>query len=315
MAATGRDRRTRCNGLHLARALRVGMVIALVAVVCGLGVPLAGSGASWIAAAVAEDSHSPVSPAVAADDSLSAPTVPPADSRTLTVTIIADGQERWLSTEPVTVAELLSRAGVAVNGLDRVEPGLKTQVRPGMVVRVARVTRQRVRREIEIAVETTVHLDQRVHPPVVLHEGAPGRAVEVVEVWSRDGAETRRVLVSRQVMRRMQPRVVVRASAPLPSRGGDMLYMVATGYDPGPRSCGRWSSGHTAIGLHAGRGVVAVDPRVIPLGTRLYVEGYGDCIAGDVGSAIKGRRIDLGFDGYREALRWGRRTVRVTILE
>jgi 3D (Asp-Asp-Asp) domain-containing protein len=239
----------------------------------------------------------------------------PPTSTALTVTIIADGQECSLSSEPVTVGELLSRAGVALSLLDRVEPGLETPVTAGMAVRVARVTRERVRREIEISVETTVRLDERVHPPVVLHEGAPGRAVEVMEVWRRDGAETRRMLISRHVVKQMRPRVVVRASAPLPSRGGDMLYMVATGYDPGPRSCGRWASGRTAIGLHAGRGVVAVDPRVIPLGTRLYVEGYGNCIAGDVGSAIKGRRIDLGFDSYREAMRWGRRTVRVVVLQ
>jgi 3D (Asp-Asp-Asp) domain-containing protein len=67
--------------------------------------------------------------------------------------------------------------------------------------------------------------------------------------------------------------------------------------------------------MKAGKGVVAVDPRVIPLGTRLYIEGYGVAVAGDVGSAIKGRRIDLGFGTYAEAIRWGRRNVRVQILD
>jgi 3D (Asp-Asp-Asp) domain-containing protein len=91
--------------------------------------------------------------------------------------------------------------------------------------------------------------------------------------------------------------------------------MIATGYDPGPRSCGKYASGWTAIGMRAGRGVVAVDPRIIPLGTRLYVEGYGYAIAGDVGGAIKGYRIDLGHNTYGEARQVGRRRVRVYVLD
>jgi len=136
-----------------------------------------------------------------------------------------------------------------------------------------------------------------------------------LEVWTCDGEETRSTVISQRVVKRMTPRVVVRGDMSLPSRGGEVLYMEATGYDPGPRSCGRYASGYTAVGLRAGEGVVAVDPRVIPLGTRLYVEGYGECVAADVGGAIKGRRIDLGFDSYREAMNWGRRMVRVRILE
>jgi 3D (Asp-Asp-Asp) domain-containing protein len=75
------------------------------------------------------------------------------------------------------------------------------------------------------------------------------------------------------------------------------------------------NTNRTAMGLPAKYGVVAVDKRVIKLGTRLYVEGYGYAIAGDTGGAIKGTRIDLCFDEYNQALRWGRRTVRVHILK
>ena len=60
-------------------------------------------------------------------------------------------------------------------------------------------------------------------------------------------------------------------------------------------------------------GVVAVDPRVIPLGTLLYVEGYGFAIASDIGSAIKGNKIDLCYTTRKEALRFGRKKVRVHI--
>ncbi|MBV8530446.1 MAG: hypothetical protein JO104_03940, partial [Candidatus Eremiobacteraeota bacterium] len=69
--------------------------------------------------------------------------------------------------------------------------------------------------------------------------------------------------------------------------------------------------GMTAIGRRAGHGIVAVDPRVIPLGTRLYILGYGVAVAGDTGGAIVGHRIDLGFDSIRDAMLFGRRDVTV----
>jgi 3D (Asp-Asp-Asp) domain-containing protein len=71
--------------------------------------------------------------------------------------------------------------------------------------------------------------------------------------------------------------------------------------------------GKTALGIRVRKGVVAVDPRLIPLGTRLHVPGYGRGIAADVGVAIKGRIIDLWFPTRAAARKWGRRTVRITV--
>ena len=71
--------------------------------------------------------------------------------------------------------------------------------------------------------------------------------------------------------------------------------------------------GKTALGIPVGRGVVAVDPKLIPLGTRLHVPGYGRSIAADVGVAIKGRIIDLWMPSTRAARKWGRRTVTITV--
>ena len=71
--------------------------------------------------------------------------------------------------------------------------------------------------------------------------------------------------------------------------------------------------GRTASGLPVGAGVVAVDPSVIPLGTRLFIPGYGAGIAADTGSAIKGSIIDLWMPSTAAARRWGRRTVTITI--
>ena len=94
-----------------------------------------------------------------------------------------------------------------------------------------------------------------------------------------------------------------------------MFDMVATGYDASPETIGRGATGKTCTGRHAEYGVVAVDPRVIPLNTIVYVEGYGFALACDRGSAIKGRRIDLCFDSRYVANQYGRRHVRVHVLQ
>lgn len=71
--------------------------------------------------------------------------------------------------------------------------------------------------------------------------------------------------------------------------------------------------GRTALGIKTRKGVVAVDPKLIPLGTRLHVPGYGHAIAADVGTAIKGRLIDLWMPNHAAARKWGRRTVTITV--
>jgi cystine transport system substrate-binding protein len=93
---------------------------------------------------------------------------------------------------------------------------------------------------------------------------------------------------------------------PLPQASGAdrVLTVSATAYS---------LPGYTASGLHVGWGVVAVDPRVIPLGTRMTVPGYGEAIAADVGTAIIGDRIDLWFPTLAQAQAWGRRTVTIII--
>jgi 3D (Asp-Asp-Asp) domain-containing protein len=86
--------------------------------------------------------------------------------------------------------------------------------------------------------------------------------------------------------------------------GARTLTVTATGYS---------LPGHTATGLPVGFGVVAVDPSVIPLGTRLSIPGYGDGVAADTGTAVQGNTIDLWFPTLSDAMAWGRRTVTITL--
>jgi 3D (Asp-Asp-Asp) domain-containing protein/septal ring factor EnvC (AmiA/AmiB activator) len=86
--------------------------------------------------------------------------------------------------------------------------------------------------------------------------------------------------------------------------GGSTLTVTATGYA---------INGHTATGAPTGWGIVAVDPSVIPLGTRLSIPGYGSGVAADTGSAVRGATIDLWFPSLAQARAWGRRTVTITL--
>lgn len=76
-----------------------------------------------------------------------------------------------------------------------------------------------------------------------------------------------------------------------------------------------WTGNRTASGTIPHIGTVATDPKVIPTGTKLYIEGYGDAVAEDTGSAIKGNHIDLYMDSRDECLQFGRRTIEVEVKE
>jgi 3D (Asp-Asp-Asp) domain-containing protein/peptidoglycan hydrolase CwlO-like protein len=91
---------------------------------------------------------------------------------------------------------------------------------------------------------------------------------------------------------------------PPPPASGSKMTVSSTGY------C---LEGYTATGVPTSPGVVAVDPTVIPLGTRMYVPGYGEGVAADTGSAVKGRTIDVWFSSCADAMAWGRRTVTITL--
>lgn len=97
---------------------------------------------------------------------------------------------------------------------------------------------------------------------------------------------------------------------------GQTFIMESTAYSSDPAdTLGGGTVTATGQNLLTNPMAVAVDPNVIPLGTRLYVEGYGEAIASDTGGAIKGNIVDVHFSTYEQCIQWGRRQVKVTILE
>ena len=184
-------------------------------------------------------------------------------------------------------------------------------------------------------VVTWERIEHRTIPPRILHRltpslspgtskviarGTPGELEVRLRYAQRDGGAVHGSVVSSTVVRPSRPGIVADGIGYSPlaafeahgiarmgyfARGA--LEMVATAYTASCAGC----DGMTAIGRRAGYGIVAVDPRVIPLGTRLFIPGYGPAIAGDTGGSIVGHRIDLGFDSMRGALLFGRRAVKV----
>ncbi len=148
-------------------------------------------------------------------------------------------------------------------------------------------------------------------------DGAPGSLTRTYRLIERNGQVVGKELLKEE---RVEPKPTLYLMGKTgweTSRSGftrgRVLTLKATGYDPSPGQNGGVS--RTRVGTVPGFGQVAVDPRVIPLRTLLYIEGYGFAIANDTGGAIKGHRIDLCFESRAQAMRFGRQTVRVHVLK
>ena len=232
------------------------------------------------------------------------------------------GQRRQVRPAAATVGEALTALGVRLGPADRVYPAPGTPLVPAMRVTVER-------REWHAWVESRPlpFASQMVNDAAlfkgnetVRSAGHPGLKQRTVKVLYADGRPAVMVPGSWVVAEAPAPRVVaVGTRAMIASRGAfagrEYMIFEATAYYPGPRNFGGGVGPRTAIGMIARRGVVAVDPSVIPLGTHLYIEGYGYAVAGDTGGNIQGRRIDLCYNTYDEAIQFGRQPVKVFILD
>jgi len=238
--------------------------------------------------------------------------------------LVRDGDQpaRHIAVHQGSVGDALSEVNMPLSPDDRVSPAVNTPITSGLPIAITRVKFVDETVSASIPYRTVFRMSQSVAPGTIVagHKGHSGVVVRTYRSGFVNGKLTQRWLLSEKVaMAAVDDETLAgirtRAARALPSRSGAymrtrFLDMIATGYSPYEGS-GR---GLCATGMRAGYGVVAVDPRVIALGTRLYIEGYGFAVAGDTGGAIKGHRIDLGHSTYREAADVGRRHVRVWIL-
>ncbi|MCM3694202.1 G5 and 3D domain-containing protein [Neobacillus niacini] len=241
----------------------------------------------------------------------------------LHLTLVDGGKEQQVWSTSATVADFLTQQGIKLNEFDRVEPSLSETVKRDGVINVIRVEKVTdvVEEPVHFAVITKKDESLEKGKQVTVKDGRQGLISREYEVILENGKEVSRKLISEQSLREKLDKVVAVGTKELDiqvSRGaetGTEFYVNTTAYTAYCNGC----SGVTATGFdlrnNPNAKIIAVDPRVIPLGTKVYVEGYGYAVASDTGGAIKGHKIDVFFPTKAEAFRWGVRKVKIKILQ
>jgi len=242
-----------------------------------------------------------------------------AEPTTVKVVLSADGETRELISPAKTVGELLKEHHIVIGDMDRCSLPLSAPLKEGLTLTVTRIHTEVITEKTPIPFKTREGFsgEMGVGERHVNKPGKEGEKAVTYRVYYKDGKPTERVKLSEKVTPPQEAVVVVglrgMTLASRSSLGGRrILELTATAYGPGGN--GPWGM-QTTMGIRPRFGIVAVDPRIIPLGTKLYVEGYGPALAADTGSAIKGMRIDLFYPSDRQASNYGRKKVRIMIMD
>ena len=241
------------------------------------------------------------------------------------VTLVDAGKKKKVWSTSTTVADFLKQQEISLAKLDRVEPDLKEEVKEDAVVDITRIEKVTdvVEQPINYAVVTQKDNSLPEGTEEVVKEGKNGLISKKFEVTIENGKETSRKLLSEKTLTEKQDKVVSVGTKTdtvqqLASRGeesGTEVHVNSTAYTASCNGC----SGHTATGIdlkaNPNAKVIAVDPSFIPLGTKVYVEGYGYAVAADTGGNVKGKKIDVFFATKAEAYRWGNRQVKIKIID
>jgi uncharacterized protein YabE (DUF348 family) len=231
--------------------------------------------------------------------------------RSMPVTIQVDGHTIQTRTRADNVAGVLGQEQIALVGQDTVEPSLEAAVEPEMAIRVTRIREEFVLEFEPIPFETIWVPDPEVEIDNIrlAQDGQVGLTKRRYRVRYKDGVETERYL--EDVWPSQPPitktmaygtKIVIRT---MDTPDGPIEYwrkmrVYTTSYTAA--TCGKARDhpryGYTRLGWWLVKGIVAVDPTVIPLKTNLYVPGYGHARAGDTGGGVKGKFVDLGYDEW-----------------
>ncbi|MGI6065930.1 MAG: ubiquitin-like domain-containing protein [Bacillota bacterium] len=237
-------------------------------------------------------------------------------TRAFPAEIQVDGKKLSVETLPVRVADVLAQAGVDLGEKDIVQPGLETIVKKGApAIKVSRIKEELITRKQKIAFHTEQKADTQLERGIrrIVRKGKEGLKEETIKVTYKDGEIINQELVSTKVLAEPVSKIVAVGTLQFASRGGQrfqfekVMEATATAYTHTGR--------RTACGTVPKVGTVAVDPSQIPLGSKLYVEGYGFGKAEDTGGSIRGQRIDVFLETEGEARRWGRKNVKVYVLK
>ena len=229
--------------------------------------------------------------------------------RSTPVVISADGRVVRTRTQRPTVGDVLAQEGVALMGQDYSLPSSNTALDEGMAIQVVRVREELGIKQQLIPFETRWVPDSsmRIDAQQLVQSGESGVIKSRYRVTYENGREVSNLLEDEWVDHSPSDKVIAYGTQvivqTLDTPDGPFEYwrhfrVLATSYSAATsgKSPDHPRYGITRTGLKAGRGVIAVDPKVIPLWSEVYVPGYGRGVAGDTGGSVLGRHIDLGFD-------------------
>lgn len=228
--------------------------------------------------------------------------------RAVPVTIVTREKTRILYTTKQTVQGVVNEAGFDWKKMMPIEDGMM-KVTQGMQIHVVPYTAKMVNHVESIPVHYRKWYDSSLAPgeEVIVQEGVPGKRQVEMEEFVSDGKVIRTIEADVKVLDEGIPGIMKTGS--VEDTEGFVKIMQASAYHPSDGN----GYGITATGTRAGHGTIAVDPRVIPLGTRVFIPNYGHAVAADTGGAIIGDRIDLCMETFEECYNFGRRNVEVFV--
>jgi len=234
--------------------------------------------------------------------------------RAFNVKVVADGESRDVYTTPVTVKDAIVLAGFELGEKDIVKTLPVAMVVPQQEIEVIRVSEKEICEDEEMPyqVERTTDATLELGLSRTIQPGKNGIARNTMKVTYHNGQEVNRTIVKMETLLQPQTKVVAMGNITSVSRGGQRMdfreakLMQATAYT--------YTGFRTATGTDPAVGMVAVDPNIIPLGSKLYIDGYGYACAADTGGAVRGNIVDLFMEEYAQCVNWGRKDVKVYIL-
>lgn len=235
--------------------------------------------------------------------------------RAFKVKIIADGQTREIFSTPVSIKEAIALAGFKLGEKDLVKtlPGDTTV--PNQDIEIIRVAEKIVEEQQPVPFQVERAYDNSLENGLTrtVKAGQNGVALNTIKITYQNNKEVKREIVASKNIVNPVNKIIAMGTITSVSRGGLRLdfreakIMHTSAYT--------YTGSNMASGEAPAVGRVAVDPAVIPMGSRLYIEGYGYAVAADTGGAIKGDRIDLFMENRDQCLSWGRRSAKVYLLK
>ncbi|ABW20190.1 3D domain-containing protein [Alkaliphilus oremlandii] len=255
--------------------------------------------------------------------------------RAFTIKLVDGTTEQEILTAENNVKDLMESLNIQLQEEDKIEPMLEAPIGAGDTVTITRITRQVVVETQELPFQTIFKNNENLERGKTqkVQEGKKGLKEIQLELVYENGVEVSKEVLDEKIIENSTNEIIEKGTLALVatsrgdiSRYSKMITMTATAYTADYASTGKKPGdkyyGVTASGTRVRPGVVAVDPKVIPLGTKLYIQSttngradYGYAVAEDTGGAIKGNKIDLYFETSKEVKSFGRRTVNVYVLE